>query len=250
MMRFVPLSFCMLLLCTFSSADTLHLRNGEQLDGRVLGERDGVYTVQENGSPRVQRISKKAVKFVLYDDPRQAEQRLALDHAAKLGRNPSLASVDVLPAEAFGSAIIDAVREAEESIWITIYLLSRSKSGTIKEFYDLLSEKAHTGVEVVIICEFSSATSPAIRNATLNRVQELANEGITVLFIQEYKSMHKKMIVVDGRIVLLGSSNLSLAGTRSSNEMNVRVRSEFFAQSAISDFKRLRERAKPARELK
>ena len=80
--------------------------------------------------------------------------------------------------------------------------------------------------------------------------EELARDGITVLFIQGYKSMHKKMIIVDDKIVLLGSSNLTVAGTTGSDEMNVRVDSPAFAQQAAADFARLRTQAIPASELK
>jgi len=55
---------------------------------------------------------------------------------------------------------------------------------------------------------------------------------------------------VDGQTVLLGSSNLTVAGTVGSNEMNLRVASPTFARRAAADFARLREKAIPASELK
>jgi len=104
-------------------------------------------------------------------------------------------------------------------------------------------------VEVVFICEFSGGTRPSMRHATLNFADTLSRDHIQVLFVQGNKPMHKKMIIVDSRTVLLGSSNLTLAGTQYSNEINVRIRSERFARRAMADAERLRARAKPASQL-
>jgi phosphatidylserine/phosphatidylglycerophosphate/cardiolipin synthase-like enzyme len=149
-----------------------------------------------------------------------------------LGKDADVAAATILPAEAFGRAPVPAVSAATQSIWIAAYYLSGHLSGPIQDFYTTLRQKARAGLDVVLICEFSAGTRPSVKNATLNFADELARDGITVRFIQGGKTMHKKMIVVDGRTVLLGSSNLTVAGTVGSNEMNVRIDSEPFARRA------------------
>jgi len=47
------------------------------------------------------------------------------------------------------------------------------------------------------------------------------------------------MILVDGRIALLGSSNLTMAGTLQSDEMNVEIRQPDFIARVHRDFERL-----------
>jgi len=232
-----------------AEADRLHLRDGRELEGRVVREVNAVYTVAVTEPSRMLSIPKQAVAYVLYGDRARAERYLDLERATRLGKDASRAAVTFLPAEAFGEAIIEAVSKARHSIWITVYIISGSVSGRIAEFYELLREKARSGVDVVMICEFSSGTRPSLRHATLNFVEGLARDNVEVVFIQEYKSMHKKMIIVDKKCVLLGSSNLTLTGTRFSNEMNVWIRSKPFAHQVVEDFKRLRARAKPATEL-
>jgi phosphatidylserine/phosphatidylglycerophosphate/cardiolipin synthase-like enzyme len=68
--------------------------------------------------------------------------------------------------------------------------------------------------------------------------------------VSERKAQHKKLLMVDGALVFLGSSNLTAAGTQHSEEMNLRVHSQAFARQVATDFKRLRVRAVPLDEWK
>ena len=234
-----------------AAPDRVYLRDGRELEGLILGEQREQYTFRANSSGAApQRIPKDAVKFVLYGDHAKAAQVLGLKQDSQMGPNASAASATILPTEAFGQALTPTVQAATQSIWIAACYISGNITGPIQEFYDTIREKARAGLDVVLVCEFSAGTQPAIRHATLNYADTLSQSGVTVLFIQEYKTMHKKMIIVDGKTVLLGSSNLTVAGTVGSDEMNVRVDSPDFARRAAADFARLREKAIPASELK
>ena len=253
-MKTAPTTLAMLLVVVataFAIPDRVYLRDGRMLEGQVLDEQRGQYVfLAAPASIGHQQIPKDAVKFVLYGDRAKADQVLGLKQAAQMGKATTVAATTILPTEAFGKALTPSVQAATQSIWITAYYISGNITGPIKEFYDTIRAKARDGLDVVLICEFSAGTTPAIRHATLNYADELARDGVTVRFIQEYKTMHKKMIIVDGHTVLLGSSNLTVAGTVGSNEMNVRVDAPTFAQRATADFARLRARAIPASELK
>jgi phosphatidylserine/phosphatidylglycerophosphate/cardiolipin synthase-like enzyme len=235
-----------------AAPDRVYLRDGRILEGQVLSERGGLYTfLTGTSSGAHQQIPKQAVKFVLFGDRAKADQYLGLSRAARLGKDADVASATILPAEPFGEAIVQAVQSATQSIWIAAYYISGNITGPIKDFYDTIREKARAGLDVVLVCEYSTDTRPSVRDATLNFVEEhLARDGVKVLFIQGRKAMHKKMIIVDGKTVLLGSSNLTVAGTVGSNEMNVRVDSPVFARRAAADFARLRALAVPASEMK
>lgn len=247
-------AFAALLLAlttSLATSDRVYLRDGQIMDGQVMGESRGQYAFRASATTSSpQQIPKDAVKFVVYGDPAKARQVLGLDRAIRLGKDADMTSVTILPTEAFGRALGPAVQTATQSIWVTAYYLSGHLSGPIQEFYEGLRERARAGLDVVMICEFSTGTRPSVRHATLNFTEELSRDGITVLFIQGGKTMHKKMIIIDGKTVLLGSSNLTVAGTMGSNEMNVRVDSPAFARRAASDFARLRDRAIPATDLK
>lgn len=242
--------FAFFISSSLGAFDQIYLRDGTVLEGRVLTEQRGTYTVQSDavGSAHL-HLPKAAVKYVLYADADKAEQYLELRAARRLCPNPELLAVDVLPTEAFGQAAVAAVQKASESIWILAYLVSGSQTSPIKEFYQTIREKARSGIDVVMICEYSTATTPGVRHTTMNFVQDLAKDQITVRFVQEFKSMHKKMIIVDRKTILLGSSNLTLAGTSHSNEMNVRINSESFVRAAVEDFRRMQARSLLANEV-
>lgn len=193
-------------------SDTLHLRDGQILQGDVLMESGSGYTFREREAGAPRQFSKHVVKFAVYDDPRRAEQALGLAEARSLCRDRALVPVKVLPAKDFG---VEAVRE-----------------------------KARTGVEVIVISPFSSRTSGDVRNATLAFARTLEADGVAALFLQETKVQHKKLIIVDRRKVLLGSSNLTVAGMASSDNMNVLIESEPFVAEAVSDFEELRSKAR------
>lgn len=236
---------------TLAEIDQIHLRDGKIIEGVVLNEVRSVYTVQSTEAARKQlQIPKHAVKFIVYGDRSKTDQYLGLSRIARSTKGAALGTATLLPTQAFAQAALEAVRGATNSIWMTAYYISGAKSGQIREIYDTLREKVKSGVSVVLVCEFSSGTRPAIRHATLNVASELAADKIEVLFIQEYRSMHKKMIIVDGNTVFLGSSNLTQAGTESSNEMNVQIATKAFARRAIEDFQRIRSRAKTIDQLK
>jgi phosphatidylserine/phosphatidylglycerophosphate/cardiolipin synthase-like enzyme len=233
----------------FAATDQVVLRDGRMLEGRILREQqDGYLFLPRDSATAQEQIPKHAVRFVLYGDPAQAARALGLDHPP--AADSATATATIMPAEAFGEALGPLAQSATQSVWVAAYYISGYITGPIEEFYNTIRAKARSGVDVVLICEFSSGTRPAQRNATLNYAAELDRDGVTVLFIQGNKTMHKKMIIVDGKTVLLGSSNLTVAGTTGSNEMNVWIESPAFARRAAADFARLRAMAIPASELK
>jgi hypothetical protein len=69
----------LLLLSPAVRADEISLRDGSSLTGRVLMVQSGGYVFQDN-APRgtMQNIPKAAVRYVLYDDPAQADHILGI----------------------------------------------------------------------------------------------------------------------------------------------------------------------------
>ena len=226
----------LILLSAVSRADEISLRDGSSLTGRVLLVQSGGYVFQDN-APRgtMQNIPKAAVRYVLYDDPAQADRVLGIRSALRqVEGDPSV--VRLLPTRPFGQAILAAVQNAQTSIWVSAYYISGSSTRPIKDFYAALTEKAQQGLDVVVLSEYGPGTSARVREATYNFARELEQSGIRVRFMSGYRILHKKMILVDSQIALLGSANLTMAGTLQSDEMNVEVRSPAFVARMRKDF--------------
>ena len=231
--------------------DLLYMRDGQTLSGNVVGETPDVYRtlLPAFPSPLLSNVSVKAVRYVVYGTPVKARTSLRLDETARaLGANDP-AKIEFLPTDAFGEAIAAAVEAARERVWILAYYISGGSHPTIQQFYGGLRGKARAGMDIRVISEFGKGTPMPIRNGTLNFAHTLQDDGVAVRFIQEYRVMHKKLLLVDRDKVLLGSSNLTGAGVDVSDEFNVQIQSEPFARQAEADFKRLAQQAQLIEKL-
>ena len=149
------------------------------------------------------------------------------------------------PKVAFCETIAEAVASVRQRVWILAFYISGGLDPTIDAFYETRRAKAHAGLDVRVVSESGKSTPMPIRNATMNFVDTLQSDGVQVRFIQQYRVMHKKVLLVDQNKVLLGSSNLTGAGMNISNEFNVQIVSEPFASMVEADFKRLAQQAQP-----
>jgi len=244
----------LLLLCTTASAvtpDRFYLRDGTTLSGNIVGETPEAYKtlIQNTRTPYMTNVPVRAVRYVIYGSPQKAKKFLELDKAARaLGARDS-AKIHFLPTEAFGEAIAEAASTACSRIWIAAYYISGGGHPVIQEFYETFRAKARAGLDVRVIAEFGKSTPMPIRNATLNFSHTLEDDGVLVRFIQEYRSLHKKLLLIDRDKVLLGSSNLTGSGVSFTDEFNVLIQSEPFARKAEADFNRLSKRSHPIDKL-
>jgi len=244
----------LLLLCTTASAlepDRFYLRDGTTLSGNIVGETPEAYKtlIQNTRTPYMTNVPVKSVRYVIYGSPQKAKKFLELDKAARALGACDSAKIHFLPTDAFGEAIAEAASAAHSRIWIAAYYISGGSHPMIQHFYDIFLDKAHAGLDVRVISEFGNATPMPIRNGTMNFAHTLEDDGVLVRFVQEYRVMHKKLLLIDKDKVLLGSSNLTGAGVDRSNEFNVLIESESFAQKADADFKRLAKHSHPIDEL-
>ncbi len=232
-------------------ADQLYLRDDQVLDGKIAraSTQGYIFINQTNGIS--QSIPREAVKFALYTDPKTATKNLDLEKWRKLcGTAGEAIPVEILPAKPFGQAILEAVKQAQTSIWITAYYISGSSTSPIKDFYDVLRIKAEAGLDVCVITEFGPRTSLQLRGATMNFAETLTTSGVHVRYLQESQVLHKKLIIIDGKTVFLGSSNLTWAGVGNSNEMNAKITDAVFAQEVVQNVAVLWKAAKEQDELK
>lgn len=231
--------------------DQIFLRDGRTISGNIVGETSDVYRTLIPATPTafLTNVPVEAVRYVVYGTPAKARTALRLDETARgLGVNDP-AKIRFLPTESFGEAITEVALSAQTRVWILAYYISGGSHPAIQRFYETLRAKAQAGVDVRVISEFGKGTPMPIRNGTMNFAHTLQDDGVWVNFIQEYRVMHKKMLLVDRDRVLLGSSNLTGAGVDISDEFNVLIESEPFARKAEADFKRLAQQAQPIEKL-
>ena len=231
--------------------DTFHLRDGSVLTGNIVGETSDAYRtlIQAPTALMMTNVPIRAVRYVVYGTPQKARTNLDLDRVARRLKARDSATIRFLPTEAFGEAVQETVQSADSRIWILAYFISGGSHETIQAIYNTVRQKARTGLDALVISEFGKGTPMPIRNATLNYAQTLEADGVNVRFIQEYRTMHKKVILVDRDKVLLGSANLTGVGVSYSDEFSVLIESEPFARKVEADCKRLTQRSKLIEKL-
>lgn len=254
--RFFLASSILIWLCLVPIAsaqlDVFHMRDGSTLTGTIVGETADAYRtlIQTRTAPMMTNVPVRAVRYVVYGSPQKARSNLDLDRIARTLNARDAATVRFLPTEAFGEAVQETVLSARSRIWIMAYYISGGSHETIQAIYNTVREKARVGLDALVISEFGKGTPMPIRNATLNYAHTLQDDRIQVRFIQEYRTMHKKVILVDRDKVLLGSANLTGFGVSYSDEFSVLIQSEFFARSVETDIRRIQQSSKPIDQLK
>lgn len=237
-------------LCSMAASgaarDTIYLRNGEVWEGTIFQESAAEYAFVPSaaGAP-LRRIPRAAVRFALYGDDAKADRALGISAARRLCQDARPVSARILGAEDFGRAILDAARNAQTSVWVSAYAFSPYLEGPVGVFFAVLAAKVKDGVEVVLLGEYGQATPPSVKQATRNFLAEMARYGMRAYLLGERKALHKKLLIVDRRVVFLGSSNLTPAGTLYNQDVNVRIDCPVAARPIIADFEHMRRRAIP-----
>ncbi len=163
---------------------------------------------------------------------------------------PSFAIEGFLPAKvkdisdrAYEPAVIELLDGAKESINISMYNISlgRNKRNPIMFLlYDLL-EARERGVEVTIYLNtrftvLKKSIERLIKNPFL---KELKAAGCAIHFIPKSHRLHDKLIVVDGRYVVEGSTNWSISALKSNFESATLIDSPELAKIKLLRLKML-----------
>lgn len=113
--------------------------------------------------------------------------------------------------EAFYSAMLKAIREAEDSVNFDVYIFEPDEIG--RQFIDAFKERARAGVEVRLLLDGFGAAKLKKRYR-----EELRQAGVTVSrfrppslrnLVRFYKRSHRRAIVIDGKVGFTGGAAVS-----------------------------------------
>lgn len=120
--------------------------------------------------------------------------------------------------------LIPIIRNAQSSILIPTFLI------TDKWFADELITAHQRGVKIKIILDASSASSP------YSQIKTLRNAGIEVKVENFAGKLHSKSIIIDNKVVVIGSMNLSKSGQNYNDENIVIITNQQLAQEYTQFF--------------
>jgi phosphatidylserine/phosphatidylglycerophosphate/cardiolipin synthase-like enzyme len=105
----------------------------------------------------------------------------------------------------------------------------------IKELIDAKKR----GVRVAVILEVKEGKDRTTeRNRHAGKI--LSGEGVEVIYDPLFKTTHAKLMVVDGQLSLLGSTNWTYYALTSNNEASVLIRSKELAMELLEYFNRVK----------
>ncbi len=127
--------------------------------------------------------------------------------------------------------VLNSIKDAKKNIYIETYRYNKDKFGNLlkKELY----EKAKQGVEVKLIIDSWGS------NVGYKFFKPLKKVGVEIRFFKEFinylrsflhyhKRNHRKMIIIDKKIVYIGSSNIKYDQWR---ESNIKIKNNSLASS-------------------
>jgi phosphatidylserine/phosphatidylglycerophosphate/cardiolipin synthase-like enzyme len=131
-------------------------------------------------------------------------------------------------------ALIKAIDDAQEEIFISMFSF---KVGVHKNSYPdrallHLSQAVQRGVKVTVILENTGKRDQQLDAQNLQTKKILEEKRVKVYFDLPQRTMHTKLIVIDQKLVLLGSHNLTSAALKYNNEVSILLENPSLAKSA------------------
>lgn len=134
------------------------------------------------------------------------------------------------------------IQEAKSSIQVMMFEMgyyekhpSTPSNLLIKE----LIEAKKRGARVEVILEMREGDD---RTTKRNRQtgKKLSNGGVEVIYDSLLKTTHAKLMVVDGELILLGSTNWVFSSLTNNHEVSVLIRSKELAKELVDYFNRVK----------
>ncbi len=130
--------------------------------------------------------------------------------------------------------LIKAIDEAQSEIFISIFSF---KAGVHKNSYPdrilgHLAKAVKRGVDVKVILETTGRLNDELSTQNRQTGKLLEEQGVKVYFDSPRTTTHTKMIVIDGRVLILGSHNLTQSALKYNNEISIMLSSSDLAKGA------------------
>jgi phosphatidylserine/phosphatidylglycerophosphate/cardiolipin synthase-like enzyme len=129
----------------------------------------------------------------------------------------------LLTNEDYFPALLKGIDEAQSEIFMSIFSF---KAGVHKNSYPdrilgHLAKAVKRGVKVIVILETTGGGSDELSVQNRQTGKLLEETGVRVYFDSPRKTTHTKLVVIDERLVILGSHNLTQSALKHNNEISI-----------------------------
>jgi phosphatidylserine/phosphatidylglycerophosphate/cardiolipin synthase-like enzyme len=140
----------------------------------------------------------------------------------------------ILTNEDYFPALLKCIDEAKSEILISIFSF---KAGEHKNSYpdrilSHLAQAVKRGVKVIVVLERTDKNSDELNIQNQQTGKLLQEKGISVFFDSPRKTTHTKLVVIDQRLIFLGSHNFTQSALKYNNEVSILLDEPDTAQNA------------------
>jgi phosphatidylserine/phosphatidylglycerophosphate/cardiolipin synthase-like enzyme len=162
--------------------------------------------------------------------------------ATSITDKKKISTIDVLLDKAYYASLIKDLSQAHESITIIMYLFKPTdyKSALPDHIIDMLVRKHAQGVDVSMLLNVDQSYNThgardGLNDTNLHAAKILEGKGINVYLDSPQRTTHAKVVIIDKKIVYIGSHNLTQRALRYNHEASVRIVSPYIAKE-LSDY--------------
>jgi phosphatidylserine/phosphatidylglycerophosphate/cardiolipin synthase-like enzyme len=129
----------------------------------------------------------------------------------------------LLTNEDYFPALIKAIDEAQSEIFMSIFSFKTDvhKNSYPDRILGHLAKAVKRGVNVKVILETTGRGDDELSAQNRQTGKLLEEKGVKVYFDSPRTTTHTKLIVIDERVVILGSHNLTQAALKYNNEISI-----------------------------
>ena len=153
----------------------------------------------------------------------------------KSGQNSPAGSQEViLTNEDYFPVLLQTIDEAQNEIFISMFSFKTNerKNSYPDRILSHLAQAARRGVKIYVILETTDNKSDELNIQNRQTGKLLAEKGIHVFFDSPRKTTHTKLVVIDQRLLLLGSHNFTQSALKYNNEISILLDSPDMAGNA------------------
>lgn len=180
--------------------------------------------------------------------PAQAQSRTPGGHhahaAGRQHRKPSVSAesgtVSLLLDRAYSASLIKDLEQAQHSIAILMYLFKPAgrTSALPDRIIGILARKRAEGVDVSVLLnvdegQYGRGAMDTLNDTNLHTAQILEDNGIPVYLDSPHRTTHTKAVIIDARIVYVGSHNFTRSALSYNHEASVRIVSPAAARALL-----------------
>ncbi|HRR95243.1 MAG TPA: phospholipase D-like domain-containing protein [Candidatus Ratteibacteria bacterium] len=141
-------------------------------------------------------------------------------------------------------SVLNKIKNAKKSIYIIMYLASyysEYPESPSNQIINALINKKKENIKIEIILEQSdSKYDEHLKTENLKTGSILAKNGITVYFDSPEIKTHSKLLIIDEKYVIIGSTNWSYSALEKNNETSVIIESPKCAEYYIGYFEKIK----------